>query len=287
MFFSAFLKLKLKNNIFKTQNHMFKGFKLEPIRFISDDHYTFCHAKGEEFYESYKYQVKQILDAFFFEDKSLDGSAIINHWFPQINADIFISHSHDDRDLAVALSGWFHDNFGITTFIDSCIWGHSRDLNKLLDENWIDIKNGTCDYDKVLQSTSHVHMMLSTALNMMIDKTECLLFLDTKNSIKPYNEIEKTESPWIYSEIAFSQIAKRNIPSRLKKNVIENRYFSLNENFEKGGLTIKYDLHSNHLTSINAETFNSLLNYTYIKDSGKVLNQFYEIALPKISDTLH
>ena len=32
--------------------------------------------------------------------ESLDGSSIQGEWFPEINADIFISHSRDDADLA-------------------------------------------------------------------------------------------------------------------------------------------------------------------------------------------
>ena len=55
------------------------------------------------------------------------------NWFPQIKADIFISHSHKDEDLALALAGWLKVSFGLTAFIDSCVWGYANDLLKMID----------------------------------------------------------------------------------------------------------------------------------------------------------
>ena len=40
--------------------------------------------------------------------ESLDGSSIQGEWFPEINADIFISHSRDDADLANGIAGWIN-----------------------------------------------------------------------------------------------------------------------------------------------------------------------------------
>lgn len=54
-----------------------------------------------------------------------DGVAIQNDWFPEINADIFISHSHSDRDLANGIAGWINQKFGLRCFIDSNVWGHA------------------------------------------------------------------------------------------------------------------------------------------------------------------
>lgn len=43
-------------------------------------------------------------------------------WFPQIKADVFISHSHSDEKLAIIFAGWLYNAFGLTAFIDSCVW---------------------------------------------------------------------------------------------------------------------------------------------------------------------
>ena len=45
-----------------------------------------------------------------------DGVAIQNDWFPEINADIFISHSHSDRDLANGIAGWINQKFGLRPY---------------------------------------------------------------------------------------------------------------------------------------------------------------------------
>jgi hypothetical protein len=258
---------------------MFKGFKLEQVTFKSSRYYDI----GREVYDNHKLHVKKSLESFVLSDKSLDGSKIIASWFPQIKANVFISHSHNDEKYAISFAGWLYDNFKIVAFIDSCIWGHSNHLIKLLDDNysWLDRDAKIYDYQKVLYSTSHVHMMLSTALEMMIYKTECLIFFDTPHSVKSYEKIDKTESPWIYSELAFSQIGKQTIPERLKKVVSESKYFSADggEVLEKA-LKIKYDLNSKHLTPINAETLNLWIKYPNLNNAEDALDMLYEIALP-------
>ena len=60
--------------------------------------------------------------------ESLDGSSIQGEWFPEINADIFISHSRDDADLANGIAGWINSNFNLHCFIDSNVWGYSDEL---------------------------------------------------------------------------------------------------------------------------------------------------------------
>ena len=42
------------------------------------------------------------------KEYTFDGDALINEWFPKLQRlDIFISHSHDDENLAKALAEWF------------------------------------------------------------------------------------------------------------------------------------------------------------------------------------
>ena len=45
----------------------------------------------------------------------------------------------------------------------------------------------------------------------MIDKVETVIFLNTANSVRVYNdtEMEKTYSPWIYSEIVCTQLVRK------------------------------------------------------------------------------
>lgn len=227
---------------------MYRGFNLK----LDVENNEFYQV-GLKVFEKNKSIVSKKLGDFIDSDNSLNGSAIQEHWFPQIKADIFISHSHSDEKLAITLAGMLFNVFGLTSFIDSCIWGYSDDLLKIIDENHCKRTDGYYDYKKRNYSTSHVHMILSTALSMMIDKTECLFFLNTPSSVKPVDGITKTTSPWIYNEIAISQIVRKKTPIRLLKE--ETRYF------QKGGplyltesLSVKYDMDLGHLSTIDNNT---------------------------------
>lgn len=49
-------------------------------------------------------------------------------------------------------------------------------------------------------------MMLASSIMAMIDKCECVFFLNTPSSI---NRNEKTESPWIYYELNIADIVRK------------------------------------------------------------------------------
>ena len=147
--------------------------------------------------------------------------------------------------------------------------------------SWLDKSNGIYDYNEVMNSTSHVHMMLSTALLKMIDKTECLMFYDTPNSVKSYGSSDKTESPWIYSEVMFSQISRITIPKRIKTILNENKTFSGLEgvNHFDERPTIKYDLNSKHLTDIPVSKLNEWIKYSSFMKKEEALDILYKIVL--------
>ncbi|MDQ0859866.1 hypothetical protein [Bacillus sp. V2I10] len=106
---------------------------------------------------------------------------------------------------------------------------------------------GSYSYEKRNYSTSHVHAMLSAALSSMIDKSECLIFLNTPNSIN-YKDViqQQTKSPWIYLEIAMSQIVRKKTPNR---KVFSKSYF------EAAGkeLAINYNLDMRHLQPLTLQ----------------------------------
>ena len=60
--------------------------------------------------------------------KTINGSQLQEYCFPNIEAEIFLSHSHKDRDLANALAGWINESFGLKVFVDSNIWEYSLSL---------------------------------------------------------------------------------------------------------------------------------------------------------------
>lgn len=226
---------------------MYKGFNLD-IQFDKDELSRF-YSLGNEQFEKNKDIVNSTLKDLLLTKGNINGTKMQDDWFPQVDANIFISHSRNDQPSAIILAGFLKSAFGLKVFIDSCIWGYSNNLLKLIDNKFCLQPSGYYDYNKRNQSTTHVHIMLSTALNMMIDKTECIFFLNTPNSIKTSGVISSTESPWIYSEITMSNLIRKKKLTTYRKE--GTRVFS------KGGLagpvmeSIEYKLDLNHLTEID------------------------------------
>lgn len=217
------------------------------------------------------------------KNNTINGTEIESLFFPQIDAHIFMSHSHKNIDEVIALAGFLNKKFGLKTFIDSCLWESAKELQKTLDSehSWTDpVKRETYSYDQVGFSSSHAHMMLSVALSKMIDRAECVFFYNTPESIFPYKTQTNTNSPWIYSEITTTQIINKKIPSRRKAEY--TRLYSdggfINEN-----LQLFYQLDLNHLATINAPDFNEWVTKTAIipEDALDLLYDKIPLKKPK------
>lgn len=259
---------------------MYRGFKLNIndsifVQFIkgliplpdylkwNDTAYKFYYSKGEVLFDKQKRIITENLKQYVIgESGVIDGTKLQNDWFPQINCDIFISHSHKDENLAIFLAGWLYERFQLKSFIDSCIWGFADDLLKIIDEEHCKNANKSYNYKLRNYSTSHVHMMLNMALMQMIDKSECLFFLNTPNSIDLSNIETRTLSPWIYSEIGISQMIEKRIRTK--------RFSNLDESLE-----VSYLLDLSHLQSINYPKLLEWNNCGLIKKSA--LDKLYEM----------
>lgn len=205
--------------------------------------------------EKQKQFVQHQLNNYMGAKGSLDGTKLESDWFPQISSDIFLSHSHGDEELALTLAGLLWEKFGLSTFIDSTVWGYADNLLKQIDNTYCLTQSNFYNYDKRNGSTSHVHMMLAVAIGKMMDKTECLFFLNTPNSVQTTDSVEKTKSAWVYYEIATSKIIRRKKPQRYKKQI-----------FSKGGvienlqMSIEYSLRKDHLYPLTSDNIYTWLN---------------------------
>lgn len=262
---------------------MYRGFNLSlKNNYFGVDSFEDLKKVGMESFSNQKASVKEKINSFVKVDGSLDGNMMKTNWFPKIEADIFISHSHKDEELALALAGWLKETFGLTAFIDSYVWGYANELLKMIDDEYCYQKEtNTYNYQKRNYSTSHVHMMLSVAITQMIDNTECLFFLNTPNSITPDTIINQTESPWIFSEIAMSRlIRKKSKEDHRNKSLLESQ-----RTFADGGsLKVRYDLTTDHLSDINAGSLDKWVKVWKedknigIQNSKKTaLDKFYEL----------
>jgi hypothetical protein len=152
---------------------------------------------------------KYLLD----ENSLLDADKIQADIFPAMPADVFISHSHSDRegaiDIALAL-----ERIGLTAFVDSCVWGHADDLLKKIDGEFCIPEGWTSySYDLRNRTTTNVHLILNSALQGMIERSELFIFIESKNSVKVGEYVNKSEflsSPWIHSELMFANRVRRS-----------------------------------------------------------------------------
>lgn len=247
---------------------MFTGFNLS-----SGYNFELYQATGSKIFSDLKKETKASIEQFMLEDGSLSGTRMQTNWFPQIEADIFISHSHKNEKAALGLAGWLKQKFGLKSFIDSSVWGYSNELLKDIDDKFCKNKTGdTYNYSKRNYSTSHVHMMLSTALTMMLDKTECVFFLNTPDSISSSGLITQTESPWIYHELAMTELIRKRKLIHYRKDTIEKGIV-----FEASqeALIFKYDVKFPDLKDLSQA---ELIKWEGVKPRKKYpLDNLYEI----------
>ena len=212
--------------------------------------------------------VKNCLDILL-RKHPIDGTALQREWFPEIKADVFISHSHSDTRLAIKFASWLQKNFGLKSFIDSCVWKHVDSLIKTIDDRFCKRTDGSYDYDKKNRTNAHVYLMLTIALQQMIDKAECLFFLKTPNSLSVNDEIaHKTQSAWLHSEVTISRLIEKKIPLRLRPALTASITNMKQPVFE-------YNVDLNHLAKI---TYTHLYEWEKNYSRGNALDILYGIS---------
>lgn len=234
---------------------------------------------GQELFKQQKSEASKSLKSYITDGGLLSEKKIEEDWFPSYKADVFLSHSHKDEELVIAFAGWLHEIFGITAFIDSCVWGYSEELLKLIDKKYCVSKRkpdgsiDTYDYSKRNNSTAHVHMILNSALMKMIDSTECLMFINTPNSLLVDDVIEgtATASPWIYSELLTSRLIEH-------KKLSAYRMQPILEHAERyDSLSVRYDVKTDHLIDIPEGTLLEWCLYHKNSNPQQSLDALYKM----------
>lgn len=257
---------------------MYKGFNLTNLAFNGS--LEELAAKGRSVCNEARTSIRNSLQSFLSGGETLDGSKLQEHWFPKIDSDVFISHSHQDEELAFALAGWLSETFQLKSFIDSAVWGYSDKLLKHIDGDYCwDTDRQVYRYEDRNKSTGHVHMMLSTALGQMIDSAECLIFLNTPQSITTAGAMKKTHSPWLFAEVAMATTMRREIPIRLQKTVSFQDNLSAKRDMEKeASLKVAYRIDLSPFTPITVDTL--IKWHKDHKEGAHALDCLYRITEP-------
>lgn len=256
---------------------MFVGFNYSASKYDFEDA---DYEIGKKLFEDQKRAIQSNLSTYLDKNGNINAKQLCEEWFPQIDVDIFLSHSHKDQELVISLAGWLYEHLGITSFVDSCLWGYANKIQRQIDNNCCVLKrdkNGNIKsycYEDRNQSTSHVHMILNGALAKMIDRTECIMFVNTPNSLFLKNEEgnNQTYSPWIYSELLISRIVRKKPPRGYREDVKK----AISESYSD--LKVKYDVDLTHLINLEIEDLKCVKSNSITKDSRKNLDLLYEIV---------
>lgn len=225
--------MKKSNNISKLE--IGYKIKVEEINNLPDQ-FTF---KGNTNNDS----IIPSLTTFLRKPKELNGEKLVQAFFPcDEEYDIFLSHSHNDQEAALKLKT-FLSSLGFKVFLDSEIWGSADKLLKDIDNEFcrINEKDEVFSYEKRNFSTTHVHLLLTSALGEVIKNSSVFIFVESKStvSIDEINNTNYTYSPWIYQELQFFSF------------LINNKIKISNENFNKDNFNIVRELDTSELNILS------------------------------------
>lgn len=158
------------------------------------------------------------------ENNLIDASALQEAWFPVFanKFDVFISHSHNDQNLAYALAGWLMQEMKLNCFVDGAIWGSADSLLYELDL-FRQSNSVYFDYKERNLTNSQIHALLIDSIMQMIKDCECLFFLYTSNSI-PING--ESLSPWLFLEVGISRVIEK-MPNIERRKSLSHKKIAL------------------------------------------------------------
>ncbi|WP_270752161.1 TIR domain-containing protein [Gemmiger qucibialis] len=268
---------------------MYTKFNYSPSIYFYNSTLNSHMATGCSLYAKHEKEVHECLDRYISDDGIIDGTALKNYWFSISPKDVFISHSHKDINKVKAFAGWLYNCFGLKAFIDSCSWEYCDELLNKIDKKYCyNPKTKTYDYNLRNYTTSHVHMMLSTALTEMMNKTECVIFFNTPNSISMTEALSKikdnpkekrTTSPWIYYELSMTTMLQITEPTQ--REII--KHFAQDE---RSMPTISYNVEKalNEMPTLTDEQlaqWENSVSSKYPVETRMALDKLYEIVFPK------
>lgn len=147
--------------------------------------------------------------------KEINVDNIVDEWFPKVKADVFLSHSHKDKEKVIQFANYLYEKFHITAFIDSEVWKYMNDLlDQLNNEYCMTDDHKYYWYKNTLYTSENIHTILTASLMKMIDETECVIFLNSNNTTVNMAQNKETNSPWIYIELMINNIMRKQEPGR-------------------------------------------------------------------------
>ncbi|WP_024948828.1 toll/interleukin-1 receptor domain-containing protein [Helicobacter pylori] len=131
------------------------------------------------------------------DDITLNHSEIKEAFFspfkPQLkNAQVFLSHSHADKNKALEVKNYLESKTNHRVFIDLLFWDYKNNVLK-------EIKKHHIDVSKIEDAFT---LILRESLQDMIEKCPYFVFLQSNNSVSFNQDLSHTTySAWVYEEL--------------------------------------------------------------------------------------
>ncbi|GAA8459773.1 toll/interleukin-1 receptor domain-containing protein [Helicobacter pylori] len=117
--------------------------------------------------------------------------AFFSPFKPQLkNAQVFLSHSHADKNKALKVKNYLESETKHEVFIDSLFWDYKDD-----------VLNELAKYDDTSKIKDAFVLILRESLQDMIEKCPYFVFLQSNNSVSNQGLSRTTYSAWIYEEL--------------------------------------------------------------------------------------
>ncbi|GAA9284767.1 toll/interleukin-1 receptor domain-containing protein [Helicobacter pylori] len=134
--------------------------------------------------------------------------AFFSPFKPQLkNAQVFLSHSHADKNKALKVKNYLESETNHRVFIDSLFWDYKDDvLNKL------------AKYDNTSKIKDAFVLILRESLQNMIEKCPYFVFLQSNNSVSDQGLSRITYSAWIYEELKIAHSIRESRPTPMMES---------------------------------------------------------------------
>ncbi|GAA6830182.1 toll/interleukin-1 receptor domain-containing protein [Helicobacter pylori] len=134
--------------------------------------------------------------------------AFFSPFEPQLkDAQVFLSHSHADKNKALKVKNYLESETNHRVFIDSLFWDYKDNvLNKL------------AKYDNTSKIKDAFVLILRESLQDMIEKCPYFVFLQSSNSVSNQGLSCTTYSAWVYEELKIAHSIKESRPTPMMES---------------------------------------------------------------------
>ncbi len=135
--------------------------------------------------------------------------AFFSPFKPQLkDAQVFLSHSHADKNKALKVKNYLESETNHRVFIDSLFWDYKNNVLK-------EIKKHHIDVSKIEDAFA---LILRESLQDMIEKCPYFVFLESKNSVSNQGLSRITYSALVYEELKIAHSIRESRPTPMMES---------------------------------------------------------------------